>query len=108
MDTICVFFGHDVLDFTEELKFSELIDEVAVDIARENRHRIALNHGLIRHLQLLHSRNFEFVHILVDDLECGVGAAQDSLVDLAHLVIVGHLDHVFDLLVSFDGSHATE
>ena len=47
IDPVRVFFRHDVLDLAHEIVFAELVDQVAINVAREDGERILLDHDLI-------------------------------------------------------------
>ena len=47
IDPVSVFFRHDVLDLAHKVILAELVDQVAINIARKDGERILLDHDLI-------------------------------------------------------------
>ena len=73
MHFVGVFLGHDVAHLGEELKFSELVHEVAIDVAAKDGHLVTLDHGLVSSAKLLCCGHFKMVLLIVNYLERSVG-----------------------------------
>ena len=108
MDSREVFFGHDLSNFGEQLVLGHLVDQVTIDVARENGLVVSLSHGLVRHFDLLHDDQALLIHLCIADPESGVRASQNCLVKLAHFFVVRNLDHVFNLLVALHRSTTSQ
>ena len=51
---VCLSVRHDVAHFADELELSQLIDQVALDIAGENGLRVALDHDFVGFFRLFY------------------------------------------------------
>ena len=69
---VCVSLGHQVLNLSDKLIFLQLVDQVALDIAREDRLLVLLDHGQIGGFHLLDCSDFEVVHLRVINSESGI------------------------------------
>ena len=88
---VSVLFRHDVSNFTNKLILSQLIDQIAFNIAREDGLRVALCHDSVSLFSLLDCANFEFIHLGYINFESIICAPEQSLVKWSHLLVIRDL-----------------